>query len=218
MQKLFGWPLTLLLVALFLTLVGVRPFVVDVIGMPSPAMAPTVVPDSYVRVDKLGFGIASLTNMAWRYAPPSRGLARGDLIMFRYRGEPMLGRVVALAGDELRYLDDGSIKVNGTPVPQVPVEDPAAAAAGWLVREETLDGRSWHMRLWRTGTHSRTSGKRTVAPGTVFVLGDSRDESVDSREIGGIEMNDVLGIVTGTRAQPGFGWPSTPPSWPATGG
>jgi signal peptidase I len=215
MRNLFGWLLTLALLALLLGLVVVRPFVVDVLGMPSEAMAPTVIADSFVRVDKQGFGIASMANLVWRYAPPSRPLARGDVIVFRLRGEPMLGRVVALPGDEFRYGDDGVLKIDGTPVERVAVADAAATAAGWETWQETIDGRSWHVRLWRTGKSSRTSGRRDVKPGTVFVLGDSRDQSVDSRELGGIALEDVLGVVTGTSAETGLRWPATPPSWPA---
>jgi signal peptidase I len=214
MRNLLGWLLTLALVALLLTLVAVRPFAVDVLGMPSEAMAPTVIADSSVRVDKLGFGIASLTNIYWRYAPPSRSLARGDVVVFRLRGEPMLGRVVALPGDDFRFGDDGVLKIDGTPVQRERVEDAVATAAGWETWQETIDGRSWHVRLWRTGKSSRISGRREVKPGTVFVLGDSRDQSVDSRELGGIALEDVLGVVTGTSAETGLSWPTTPPSWP----
>ncbi len=215
MRDLLGWLLTLTLTALLLTLIAVRPFVVDVIGMPSEAMAPTVIAGSYVRVDKLGFGIASLTNLYWRYAQPTRVLARGDLVIFRSRGEPMLARVVAVPGDELRYGDDGVLKIDGTPVERVAVADATATAAGWETWREAIDGRSWHMRLWRTGKSARTSGRHEVQPGTVFVLGDSRDQSVDSRELGGIAIEDVLGVVTGTSAQTGLRWPATPPSWAA---
>ena len=83
-------------------------------------------------------------------------------------GQLLVKRVAALAGDDVGILD-GVLVVNGTPVPER------------YVNHDLMD--------------SVYFGPVTVPPDTVFVLGDNRSSSVDSRRFGPVPLSDVRGRV-----------------------
>ncbi|WP_352400295.1 signal peptidase I [Anaerotignum sp.] len=95
---------------------------------------------------------------------------KGDIVVFRYndhgRKKTVLKRVIATEGDHIRFLDDGSVAVNGE-----------------VLQEDYID--------------SLTNGivDMTIPPKTVFVLGDNRDLSFDSRHMGVISCDDLQGKV-----------------------
>ena len=214
-QRLLGAALSLFVLALFATLIAVRPFFYDAVHMPSAAMAPTVAADSYVVVDKYGFGIATLANMVWRYAAPTRLPIHGDVVIYRAGGAATVGRVLAVSGDTLSYNNNGSIKLNDVVVQQTTVEDERAQAAGFEIREEALAGRAWRIRLRVDGASARPAGRYKVEPGTYFVMGDSRDQVADSRDTGAVALRDITAIVIRTSAIAGSKWPKEQPSWAA---
>jgi signal peptidase I len=114
-----------------------------------------------------------------RAAPDVDELDRGDLVTFRSPedGRRALKRVLGLPGDELAILDS-VLHVNGDALDE-PYVDHAA-----------IDG-----------YYSRTY---TVPEGTVFVLGDNRGNSVDSRDYGPLPAADLTGRVI-VRLWPPFG-------------
>ena len=217
-QRLLGIALSLFVLALFLTLIAVRPFFYDAVHMPSSAMAPTVAEDSYVLVDKYGFGIATLATMVWRYSAPTRLPAHGDVVIFRLGGASTVGRVLAVSGDTFGYYNDGSIKLNDVAVQQTAVDDPQAKAEGFEVREESLEGRAWRVRLRVDGASARPSGRYKVEPGTYFVLGDSRDQAADSRDMGAVALRDITAVVIRSSSVSGSKWPKQQPAWVAGAG
>ena len=102
-----------------------------------------------------------------------RHLAPGDLVIFTSPddGEDTVKRVVALAGQTVS-LDDAVLHVDG-----VAVDEPQ-------VDLSRIDGTYF--------------GPVTVPQGSVFVLGDARDVSIDSRTYGAIPLRDVAGRVLAT--------------------
>ena len=104
-----------------------------------------------------------------RYNCPGckHAIHRGDIAIFTYPNNRTLlyiKRIVALPGDQVT-LGRSGIEVNGKPL-----ADPAGSGSVPLP-EQTV----------------------TVPPGQVFVLGDNRRESVDSRNFGCVPMQDVVG-------------------------
>ncbi|MFF3446557.1 signal peptidase I [Streptomyces sp. NPDC002667] len=93
---------------------------------------------------------------------------RGDLVVFDGSGATLVKRVVAVAGDTVA-IEDGVLEVNGRAV-----EEPA-------VDPRTVDGMYF--------------GPARVPAGTVFVLGDNRRHSVDSRQFGPVPVARVTGRV-----------------------
>jgi signal peptidase I len=108
--------------------------------------------------------------------------ARGDLAVFEApgTGEIMLKRVVAVPGDTVG-IEDGILVVDGRR-PREPYTDPSAIDSVYF-------------------------GPVRVAPGTVFVLGDNRADSRDSRDFGAIRKDALIGRVE-TRIWPPARWGS----------
>jgi signal peptidase I len=103
---------------------------------------------------------------AYRDAAPRRG----DLVVFRAprTGEVLLKRVVAVGGDTVG-IEDGVLVVDGRR-PREPYADPEAIDSVYF-------------------------GPVRVRAGTVFVLGDNRADSEDSRDFGAVPARDVIGRV-----------------------
>ena len=128
-------------------------------------MESTVLPDQYVLIDKL----------TPRWAP----YARGDIVVLhppsQYPdpdGTPFIKRIIGLPGDSIE-IRDGEVFVNGTALdePYLFTEDgirqptdPTGAASEWLVPIDEL-----------------------------YVLGDHREESADSRVFGPVRISQVIG-------------------------
>ncbi|WMI81017.1 signal peptidase I [Anaerotignum sp. MB30-C6] len=96
---------------------------------------------------------------------------KGDIVVFQYHDDKgkektVLKRVIAIEGDHVRLLTDGSVEVNGE-----------------VLEEDYVDG--------------PTNGlvDMVIPSNTVFVLGDNRDLSFDSRHMGVISCNDLTGKV-----------------------
>lgn len=175
-------------------LVLLRAFVVEVDRVSSPSMAPTLLVGDRLLVDRLG----------WR----RHGPARGDVIVFRAPDDSanMVKRIVGLPGDEVE--DDGARwKINGTPVVTELLGEVSLTAEGdelhrpIALPERTLQSEqlgSHRLKVVRLREGRRPGGRWQVPAGALFVLGDNRDASVDSRDevVGLVPVSSVVGRVT----------------------
>ena len=182
------------LVALPLLTLSVRAHEVEPFRIPSHSMEPSVLQGDYIFADK-------------RYNCPGcrQGVHRGDIAIFAYpndRSVRYIKRVIALPGDTVEYRDH-QLRVNGQPLQVGPVSGDSGLA------EEQIDGRRWQVRLAPNGAVAAadpvppglnrvpepqaTELKLRVPDGQVFVLGDNRNSSIDSRNFGTVPLQDVLG-------------------------
>lgn len=186
---------------LHLTAHGCKAVFFESFIVPTAGMSPTILPGDRIIANKL----------AYRKAMPRRG----DICIYRLPDEGVcyVMRVIALPGDEIE-IRDGRPVVNCTVVPREPAKiDPEIEA---YLRErgaegpfdnlaafrETLGGRSYDVfdseayaenQLPWMYEDLRTFAATTVPRDNIFVLGDNRTMSKDSRILGFVHARDIIG-------------------------
>jgi signal peptidase I len=187
------------LIALFL-----RAFVVEAFKIPSGSMIPTLQVGDHIFVNKFIYGI----RVPWteiKYGMEYRKPRRGEVIVFIYpneRDKDFIKRIVAIEGDTVE-IRDNQVFINGNPVPRSHVdgdcryEDYEEASGRWEERRcekwrETLDGTTFTTVYDRNGPIKSWPAVH-VPPNSVFVMGDNRDNSHDSRFWGFVPFNLIKG-------------------------
>ena len=133
------------------------------------------------------------------------GLQAGDVVVFRPSHSPEASwtkRVIGLPGDTVELVD-GKLVINGAAVRTEPggtyLADDEHAAPVALVRETLANGRSYLILPDEPGRWAATMGAVTVPPGSLFVLGDNRPHSTDSRfqkEFGFVPVANLIARAT----------------------
>ena len=179
-----------------------RSFVLEAFKIPSGSMIPTLAIGDQIFVNKYLYGVrVPFTSIrVVDFAMPKRG----EVIVFICPVEPYedyIKRVIGLPGDEIA-VRGGTIFVNGEPVKRTPL----GRTTHWD-RDNTND--RWHpfdaMAFRETlGEHeytvlqdsdqpARDYGPVVVPGGHVFMMGDNRDHSYDSRSWGPVPLQNILG-------------------------
>jgi len=116
-----------------------------------------------------------ISNIAYRKEMPKRG----DIIVFKRVSEkdndktiPYIKRVIAIAGDIIK-IQQGLVSINNEPL-----------------KEDYINPEN------KQSPYSQFQPERTVPDGMIFVLGDNRDNSSDSRIFGFVPVSDVIGQAT----------------------
>jgi signal peptidase I len=178
-----------LLIAALLVVTGrggafaVKRWLAEAFSIPSGAMIPSLLIGDHIMVSK------------------GRGdVQRGDIVVFEFpldRSTDYAKRVVAIGGDTIE-VREGIVSINGAALEQTKLEGdcPEQEEPGWCeLARETNAGRSY--TIMRTPGHPAQDLPRTTLPEDhVFVLGDNRDNSYDSRKWGPVPLDHVKGKAT----------------------
>jgi signal peptidase I len=190
-----------------------RSFVVEPFKIPSGSMMPTLLTGDLILVNKFTYGLRlPVANTKVTDGTPP---ARGDVMVFRYPPKPSMDyikRVVGVPGDEVAYLNK-KLTINGQPVSKVEVPDYFDDEVMRYFKQyrETLGGKD-HLLLnddtRRAGLsdaeimsfpnreNCRYSVEGVVCkvpPGHYFMMGDNRDNSLDSRYWGFVPDQNIVG-------------------------
>lgn len=214
-----------ILVAVAIALL-LRAFVIEAFQIPSGSMIPTLEIGDHIFVSKFayGLGIPFTDKKIFQWHDPQRG----DVIVFKYPKETntdYIKRVVGLPGDKIE-IRRNEVFINGKAMPRELVATPFRIPGTELWREN-LDGHP-HAALHRMGggvtwklldlsPESGWTGHDTVPADHVFVMGDNRDDSNDSRVWGFVPYKLIKGralIVWWSRDPSYGGWsPSGVGEW-----
>jgi signal peptidase I len=153
----------------------IRAFLVQAFKIPSRSMVPTLLEGDHILVSKFIYGVRiPFTDKRWpRFSSPQRG----DVIVFVYpkeREKDFIKRVIGVENDTVQ-IKDKQVYVNGKKVPdkQAIHSDPS---------------------IYKDPDNPRDNfGPIKVPKDRLFVMGDNRDQSHDSRFWGFVPVKDVKG-------------------------
>lgn len=191
-------------IAILIRTVAYEPF-----NIPSASMVPTLLVGDYLFVSKFSYGY---THFSLPFSPPlfsGRLLAslpkRGDVVVFKLPRDgttDYIKRLIGLPGDRIQMIG-GILNINDQPVGRVRVADyldhlPNGSVMAFAQYDERLpEGKVHHIieQLGDQGPLDNT-GVYTVPPGYYFMMGDNRDNSLDSRvptEVGFVPFENLIG-------------------------
>ena len=147
----------------------IRTFVLQQFYISGPSMEPTLFQDDRVLVNKLSYRL--------------HGVGRGDVVVFDrittdgeiVRHDDLIKRVLGLPGDTIEIIDC-NVFVNNKRLTEPYLDPITLSFSDFEERCRVFD-----------------MDKTTVTPGHVFVMGDNRVQSFDSREFGSIEISMIRG-------------------------
>jgi signal peptidase I len=197
-KEIRGWTLTILAVLAF------RTFLYEAVFIPSGSMIPTLQVGDYVIVEKWAYGarlpFTSTAQATWRMP------AKGDIVVLlappgNPRDDDLIKRVVGVEGDTVE-IRDGHLLVNGEPVPRERIPgactyENKSDGGEWRAEPcvdfiEKLPGHTFHTHC----TPYQACGdvaEQKVPPGHVWLAGDHRDHSADSRVFGPVPVGRIKG-------------------------
>lgn len=167
----------------------VRSFIFEPFRIPSGSMMPTLLEGDFIFVKKYTYGLR-LPVTETKFVETGNP-KRGDVVVFRLPSDPSINyikRVVGLPGDTVTY-ERHRLTVNGEVIDLDPSERRFRNVPIFV---EDLDGRV-HDILVTNPEFSRGDSTYRVPEGQYFMMGDNRDRSQDSRFIGMIPEEFLVG-------------------------
>ncbi|MBD3415101.1 MAG: signal peptidase I [Candidatus Aminicenantes bacterium] len=159
----------------------VMTFVVQAFQIPTGSMEDTLLVGDFLLVNK--FAYAEPLFPVEDFILPNKELERGDIVVFKYPkqlSKDFVKRLIATEGDEIR-IENKQVLINGNPIS----EDYKIHNDAQVYNENN----SYHYDDYIRDNF----GPFTVPPGQCFVLGDNRDNSLDSRYWGTLPLNYIKG-------------------------
>ena len=191
---------------LFFVLV-IRSFIFEPFRIPSGSMMPTLVQGDFIFVKKYAYGLR--LPVIEKKVIETGAPERGDVVVFRLPSDTdvnFIKRVVGLPGDKIVYRNHRLI-INGEAVELNP-DDETPTHDNVPQYVEILGDREHAILIASMGLSTR-DGVYVVPEGSYFMMGDNRDNSRDSRFIGPVADEYLVGeAVRIWMHMDGFEWPN----------
>ena len=182
----------------------IRTFVVQPFKIPSGSMIPTLLVGDHLLVNKFVYGTkVPFTSIKLL---PIEEIKRGDVVVFKFpvedsvnKGVHYIKRVIGLPGDEID-LKGRDVYINGKKVSQKFEGNFIYEESGIEIKTDryidTLSENNFDV-IYKKGSMNTTKGKLSyplrVPENNIFVLGDNRDNSFDSRFWGFVPLGNISG-------------------------
>jgi len=178
---------------MLLVVSSLRSALADWNDVPTGSMKPTIEEGDRVVVNKLAYDlkVPFTTFEVWKWGDPRPG---DIVVLFSPKdGMRLVKRVVGVPGDRIE-MRDNQLYVNGDAARWKSIgEENDREQGSTLVVEETLEGRKHLVMFTPQIPAVRSFAPLIVPPGRYFVMGDNRDNSNDSRFIGLIDRQRIVG-------------------------
>lgn len=187
----YRWPtylgfLVMALVVSSVATTAVKALIVQAYRLPAGSMAETLLPGDFVLATKPGYG-ARLPFVGTNISP-CKDPQRGDIVVARFPGmtAPYVKRIVGLPGERFE-IRDRVVWIDGAPLDESypSFDDPR-------IRPRSYEDRA----IVPAGAGNKDNfGPILIPQDRVFLMGDNRDHSDDSRYLGPLELEHIAGKV-----------------------
>ena len=182
----------------------IRTFFFQAFFIPSSSMEPTLLVGDRIFVSKFSYGYSKhsfpfslpLINERVLFSEPERG----DIIVFKTPENlriDYIKRLVGLPGDKIQMID-GILHINDIPVKRKKIRSETklinnGQIRNVLVYEETLPNNVSYETFDMGNTRADNTSEIFIPEDSYFFMGDNRDNSKDSRFIGSVPKNNLVG-------------------------
>lgn len=170
-----------------------RSFLVEPFQIPSGSMIPTLEVGDFILVNKFAYGVrAPVLN---KEIIPIGKPQRGDVMVFFPPHAPetyYIKRVIGIPGDHITY-NNHQLTINGTVVEEKLIAQLPAGAPVLKMTSEKIDDKTFTTHKYLRPSRLSVQGSWVVPAGHYFMMGDNRDNSLDSREWGMVSEDAIVG-------------------------